>query len=137
MARDEKVEHLRRVPLFARMGRAELERLAQLADEVEVGLDRVLAEQGRTGHEFFIVLDGRLTVLDGRRPIAALGPGDFFGEIALLDGRPRTATVRADGITRLLVVGHREFHALMDEFPTVRTAVLEAVGERLRRAEGE
>ena len=135
MARDEKLEHLSRVPLFARMGRRELERLGQLADEVEVGVDRVLAQQGETGHEFFFVLDGRLTVLDGQRPIAHLGPGDFFGEIALLDGRPRTATVRSDGIARLLVVGHREFHALMDDFPSVRTAVLEAVADRIRRSE--
>jgi CRP/FNR family transcriptional regulator, cyclic AMP receptor protein len=137
MARDEKLDLLSRVPLFARMGRKELERLGQLADEVEVGLDRVLAEQGEIGHEFFIVLDGRLMVLDGNTPIATLGPGDFFGEIALLDGRPRTATVRAEGITRLLVVAHREFHALMDEFPSVRTAVLEAVAERLRRVEAD
>jgi CRP/FNR family transcriptional regulator, cyclic AMP receptor protein len=135
VARDEKLEHLKRVPLFSRMGRRELERLGQLADEIEVGLDRILAEQGEIGHEFFFVLDGRLSVLDGNRPIAELGPGDFFGEIALLDGRPRTATVRADGIARLLVVGHREFHALMDDFPAVRTAVLEAVAERLRRSE--
>ena len=135
MARDEKLDLLGTVPLFARMSGKELERLGQLADEVEVGLDRVLAEQGETGHEFFIVLDGRLMVLDGHKPIATLGPGDFFGEIALLDGRPRTATVRAEGIARLLVVGHREFHALMDEFPSVRTAVLEAVADRLRDAE--
>jgi CRP/FNR family cyclic AMP-dependent transcriptional regulator len=137
MARDEKLDLLSRVPLFARMGKHELERLGQLTDEVDVGLDRVLAEQGEIGHEFFIVLDGRLMVLDGKTPIATLGPGDFFGEIALLDGRPRTATVRAEGITRLLVVAHREFHALMDEFPSVRTAVLEAVAERLRRAEAD
>jgi len=135
MARDEKLDLLATIPLFARMGGKELERLGQLADEVEVGLDRVLAEQGETGHEFFIVLDGRLMVLDGHTPIATLGPGDFFGEIALLDGRPRTATVRAEGIARLLVIGHREFHALMDEFPSVRTAVLEAVADRLRDAE--
>jgi len=133
VARDEKLEHLRRVPLFARMGTHELERLGQLADEVEVGLDTLLTEQGTSGTEFFIVLDGRLTVLDGSRPIAHLGPGDFFGEIALLDGRPRTATVRADGITRLLVVAHREFHSLMDEFPTVRQAVTDALVERVRR----
>jgi CRP-like cAMP-binding protein len=137
MARDEKLDLLARVPLFARMGKRELERLSQLTDEVEVGLDGVLAQQGATGHEFFVVLDGRLIVLDGKKPIATLGPGDFFGEIALLDGRPRTATVRAEGITRLLVVGHREFHALMDEFPTVRTAVLEAVAERLRGVEAD
>lgn len=136
MVRDGKLERLKRVPLFARMGRRDLERLGQLADEVEVGLDRVLAHQGDVGHEFFFVLDGHLMVLDGRTPIASLGPGDFFGEIALLDGRPRTATVRAEGITRLLVINHREFHSLMDEFPSVRTAVLEAVAERLRRTEG-
>ena len=136
MARDEKLEHLRKVPLFARFGSKELERLGQLADEIEVGLDRVLAEQGAIGHEFFIVLDGRVMVLDGKTPIAMLGPGDFFGEIALLESVPRTATVRAEGIVRLLVVSHREFHALMDEFPSVRTAVLDAVAERLRFNEG-
>jgi CRP-like cAMP-binding protein len=136
MARDEKLEHLRKVPLFAKLGARELERLGQLADEVEVGLDRVLAEQGAIGHEFFIVLDGRVMVLDGSRPVATLGPGEFFGEIALLESVPRTATVRAEGIVRLLVVGHREFHALMDEFPSIRVAVLDAVADRLRQLEG-
>ena len=137
MARDEKLDHLRKVPMFARMNQRQLERLGQLADEIEVGLDEVLAEQGRIGHEFFIVLDGHLMVLDGRKPVAQLHPGDFFGEIALLDGRPRTATVRAEGITRLLVVGHREFHALMDEFPELRKTVLEEVAARLRRFGGD
>jgi CRP-like cAMP-binding protein len=136
MAQDEKLDHLKRVPLFARMGRRELERLGQLADEVEVGLDTRLTEQGEVGHEFFVVLDGRLMVLDGHRPIATLGPGDFFGEIALVESVPRTATVRAEGIVRLLVVGHREFHALMDEFPEVRRAVLDALADRLRASEG-
>jgi len=133
VARDEKLEHLKRVPLFSRLSQRQLERLGQLTDEIEVGLDEVLAEQGRVGHEFFVVLDGHVSVLDGRNQIAQLHRGDFFGEIALLDGRPRTATVRADGITRLLVVGHREFNALMDEFPGVRQAVLAELAERLRR----
>jgi CRP/FNR family transcriptional regulator, cyclic AMP receptor protein len=137
MARDEKIEHLRKVPLFSRMNQRQLERLGQLADEIEVGLDEVLAEQGRLGHEFFIVLDGHLMVLDGRTPLAQLHPGDFFGEIALVESVPRTATVRAEGIARLLVIGHREFHALMDEFPTVRSAVLDALAERLRKHEGQ
>jgi CRP/FNR family cyclic AMP-dependent transcriptional regulator len=137
MARDEKLEHLRRVPLFSRMSQRQLERLGQLSDEIEVGLDDVLAEQGRIGHEFFIVLDGHVSVLDKRNQIAQLHRGDFFGEIALLDGRPRTATVRADGITRLLVIGHREFNALMDEFPDVRETVLAEVAERLRKLGGD
>jgi CRP/FNR family transcriptional regulator, cyclic AMP receptor protein len=132
---DEKLEHLKRVPLFSKLGRGELERLGQLADEVEVGLDSVIAQQGTVGHDFFIVLDGRVMVLDGRTPIRTLGPGDFFGEIALIESVPRTATVRAEGIVRLLVVGHREFHALMDEFPAVRRSVMDALAERLRRSE--
>jgi CRP/FNR family transcriptional regulator, cyclic AMP receptor protein len=135
MPHDEKLEHLKRVPLFAKMGTRELERLGALADEVEVGLDTVLAEQGRVGHEFFIVLEGRVMVLEGRTPVRTLGPGDFFGEIALIESVPRTATVRAEGIVRLLVIGHREFNALMDEFPTVRSAVMDALAERVRRTE--
>ena len=137
MARDEKLDVLKTVPMFGRMSHRQLERLSQLADEVTVGLDDVLTQQGEVGDEFFIVLDGHVTVLDGRRPIAQLHPGDFFGEIALLDGRPRTATVRANGITRLLVVGHREFHSLMDEFPEVRDEVLNEVAGRLRRLEAD
>jgi CRP/FNR family cyclic AMP-dependent transcriptional regulator len=134
---DEKLEHLRRVPLFSKMGRSELERLGALADEVQVGLDTILAEQGHIGHDFFIVLDGRVMVLDGNIPVRTLGPGEFFGEIALIETVPRTATVRAEGIVTLLVIGHREFNALMDEFPTVRVAVLDALAERLRRTESE
>lgn len=135
MARDEKIEHLRRVPLFAHMGNRELERLGQLADEVELGLDQLLTQQGKSGSEFFIVLDGRMTVLQDGRPVGNMGPGDFFGEIALIEERPRTATVRTDGIARLLVINHREFHELMDEFPAIRQAVLSALADRLRKAE--
>ena len=130
MAHDEKLEILRRVPLFSRLGTRELERLGQLMDQIEVGLDQRLTEQGRLGEEFFVVLSGHLTVLDGTRQIAQLHPGDFFGEIALLEDHVRTATVRADGIAELLVIGHREFLALMEEFPAIRQAVEAAAAER-------
>jgi CRP-like cAMP-binding protein len=136
MVADEKLEHLRRVPLFSKLSRSDLERVGQLTDEIEVGLDELLTRQGEIGHEFFVVLDGRLMVLDGHTPIATLGPGDFFGEIALVESRPRTATVRAEGIVRLMVIGHREFHALMDEFPEVRRAVMDALADRVRQNEG-
>ena len=130
MAQDEKIEHLRRVPMFSRIGNRELERLGQLADEIQVGLDEKLTEQGHFGDDFFVVISGHVTVLEDGRPIRQLHPGDFFGELALLGDHVRTATVRADGIAELLVIGHREFNALMDEFPAIREAVDAAATER-------
>jgi len=132
---DEKTEQLKRIPLFAGLGGRELAELTALADEVDVADGRVLTREGESGHEFFIVLDGQVQVEIGGREVAALGPGDFLGEIALVDGKPRSATTRVVGTTRLLVVGHREFHQLMADFPTVQTAVLQALAERVRRNE--
>jgi CRP/FNR family cyclic AMP-dependent transcriptional regulator len=135
MAADEKIDQLKRVPLFAGLGRRELEELGTLADEVDVADGRMLTRQGETGDEFFVVLDGAVQVDVNGSVISTLGKGDFLGEIALVDGKPRTATTRAVGQTRLLVVGHRQFHQLMDDFPTVKTCVLEALAERVRRNE--
>lgn len=132
---DEKVEQLRRVPLFEGLGKRELEELGTLADEVDVADGRVLTREGETGHEFFIVLEGSVQVDVKGTVVAALGKGDFLGEIALVDGKPRSATTRAVGPTRLLVVGHREFHRLMDDFPSVKTCVLQALADRVRRNE--
>ena len=135
MAADEKLDQLKRVPLFAGLGRRELEELGTLADEVDVADGRMLTRQGETGAEFFVVLEGAVQVDVDGSVITTLGTGDFLGEIALIDGKPRTATTRAVGPTRLLVVGHRQFHQLMDDFPTVKTCVLEALAERVRRNE--
>lgn len=132
---DEKLEQLRRVPLFSGLGKRELEELGTLADEIDVADGRVLTRQGETGHEFFVVLDGTVQVDVGGAAVATLGKGDFLGEIALVDGKPRSATTRAVGATRLLVIGHREFYQLMSDFPTVKTCVLEALAERVRRIE--
>jgi CRP/FNR family cyclic AMP-dependent transcriptional regulator len=135
VARDQKLDLLRRIPLFTDFGRRDLERLSQLADEVEVPAERRLMEQGDRGTEMFVIASGRVRVeRDGRR-INTLGPGDFFGEIALLDGGPRTATVTADEPTRLLVLTHREFHTMMEEFPEVAAEVLNALAHRIRRLE--
>jgi CRP-like cAMP-binding protein len=135
MAANDKIDELRRVPLFSGLGKRELAELGTLADEIEVADGRALTREGESGHEFFVVLDGHVSVeIDGRR-VAELGPGDFLGEIALIDGKSRTATTRAVGATKLLVVGHREFHQLMADFPTVQTAVLQALAARVRRNE--
>ena len=102
---------------------------------VDVADGRVLPRQGESGAEFFVVLDGAVQVDINGSVISTLGKGDFLGEIALVDGKPRTATTRAVGATRLLVIGHQQFHQLMDDFPTVKTCVLEALAERVRRNE--
>ena len=135
MARDEKLEQLRRVPLFAGLGRSDIERLGAIAESVDVPDGQVLTREGATGREFFIVLEGRVRISQGDRTIAELGPDEFLGEIALVDGKPRTATAIADGATHLLVIDRAGFLGLMDAYPSIRLAVLEALATRLRRHE--
>ncbi len=135
VVRDEKLEKLRQVPLFAHLGRRETERLSMLADELDVPDGQILTRQGASGGEFFIVLDGQVAIeKDGGR-VATMNPGDFLGEIALIDGQPRTATARAEGNARLLVIGRAPFHELITEFPSVRVCVLDALAERVRAHE--
>jgi CRP/FNR family transcriptional regulator, cyclic AMP receptor protein len=135
VARDEKLDLLHRIPLFSGFDNRRLERLGMLADEVDVPAGKVLMRQGDSGTEMMVVVRGRVGVeRDGER-LNTLGPGDFFGEIALVDGGPRTATVTAEEPTTLLVIAHREFHALMDEFPDVAKQVLNALAARVRRLE--
>ncbi len=135
MARDEKLDLLHRIPLFSAFDRRRLERLGMLAEEVDVPAGKVLMRQGESGSDLMVVVRGQVAIeRDGRR-LNTLGPGDFFGEIALLDGGPRTATATADEAATLLVVGHREFHSLMEEFPDVAAQVLNALAHRIRRLE--
>jgi CRP/FNR family cyclic AMP-dependent transcriptional regulator len=129
---DDKGRLLSAVPLFARLGRTGLAEIAALVDEVDVAAGTVLTREGRSGGEFFVIVDGAIAVERGGTVVRTLGPGEFLGEIALVDGGPRTATATATVPTRLLVLAHREFHSLMDRFPEVRMAVLQALAERVR-----
>lgn len=130
---DQKLELLRRVPLFARVNQKGLEEIGRLADEIDVNAGTELCHEGRSGDEFFVIVDGTVRIERGGSKVNTLGPGDFLGEIALVDGGPRTATAVTESSARLLVVGHREFHTLLEDFPGVRLAVLEALAERVRR----
>ena len=135
MATDEKLEKLRRVPLFAGLGRRELERLGMLTDEVDLPAGRVVMRQGDRGEELFILMRGTARVeRDGRDPVT-LGADDFFGEIALVDGGPRTATVTLSEDSELLVLGRRQFQQVMEEFPHVREQILEVLAQRVRLGE--
>ena len=132
---DEKLELLKRTPLLAGLGRRDLEEVGRLADEVDLKAGHVLMRQGDPGREFFVVIEGEVTVDRDGRHVANVGPGGFVGDIALVTERPRTATVTVTVPSRFLVVGHREFHTLMDEFPSIRMSVLESMAIMLRDLE--
>lgn len=132
MARDEKLQLLRTVPLFTGLSNRELQRIGELVDEVDLPSGRVLMRQGESGAEMLVVVDGSARIERDGAVIADSGAGEVLGEIALLDGGPRTATVTLTRDSRLLVLGRREFQAVMDELPDVRLRVLEAVARRLR-----
>jgi CRP-like cAMP-binding protein len=133
--RDPKVERLSHVQLFSACKRQELSRIAQLAEEVEVPEGRVLMRQGEPGREAFVICDGRARAAIRGKKSVHLGPGECFGEMALLNMAPRSATVTAESDMRLLVLGSREFSTLIEDVPVIGRRVLAALGERVRKAE--
>jgi CRP/FNR family transcriptional regulator, cyclic AMP receptor protein len=137
MPRDEKLEHLAHVRLFSALNKKELARVGRVSDEVRVPSGKVLVAEGAAGHEFFLILEGQAVVRRGGRRVAMLGPGQYFGEMALLDRGPRTATVVADTDMNLLVLGQREFSGLLDEVPALSYKLLAAMAARLREADAK
>jgi len=133
LSKNEKVELLRRIPLFAACTRRELIEVALVADEREAGADDVLMEQGQPGREFFLLIDGTVVVRRHGRKLANLGPGDWFGEIALLTFKPRSATVTAISPCRLLVIQDRSFRRVVEATPRIALRVLGSVSQRLER----
>jgi CRP/FNR family cyclic AMP-dependent transcriptional regulator len=132
---EQKHELLERVPLFAGVSAAGLEELGGIADEVEVRAGTVLTHEGYREGFFFVIVSGSVRIERDGRTINTLGPGDFLGEIALLDAGPRTATATAETPCRLLSMTYQMFHELLDASPEIRAAILEAVGQRLRALE--
>ena len=135
MARDEKLELLRSVPIFGQCDKKHLERLGMLAEEVDVPAGKVLIRQGELGDDLMILVKGLVTVERDGEQVNKLGPGEFFGEIALIERGPRTATVTAETPCRLLVLNHRSFHTVMEEFPEVAAQVMLTLAHRLRSLE--
>ena len=130
-----KIELISHVPLFERCSKRELEAIASLADQVEREEGRVLVREGELGREFWVVVDGIAEVSRDGQTLAALGAGDFFGEIALVSNVPRTATVTAASAFVGLVISSRDFWTLLDESPKTQRKILEAVGDRLARSD--
>lgn len=135
--RKDYLEHLAALPLFSACSKRELSKLARASDELEVDGGRVLVDQGEAGREAFVVLDGTATVKRNNRKIATLGPGDHFGELALLDRGPRTASVVADGPMRLLVLSSRDFGGVLDEVPSIAHKLMAALASRIRELDSK
>ena len=134
--RNEKVELLKRVPLFADCSRGELEQIAQIADEIDLAEGKDLTRLGESGREFFVLLEGEADVSQDGEIINKLGAGDFFGEIALVEDTPRTATVTATTPVRVLVITDRSFKRLLEKQPEIQRKVLVALAERVKPALG-
>jgi CRP/FNR family cyclic AMP-dependent transcriptional regulator len=134
---DTKIEALKRSPLFEGLSRKQLTHVARLTDDLDVPAGTVLCEQGTRGQEFFVIIDGEATVTRGKKAVATVGSGDFFGEIALLEHVTRTATVTAATPLRFFVVSDRAFEAVLDTDPAIERKVLRALARRLVSNSGD
>jgi CRP/FNR family transcriptional regulator, cyclic AMP receptor protein len=124
---------LERVPLFAGLSPKEREKVARWADTVDLPAGKHLLEEGRLPHEFFVILDGEVEVMHDGEHLATLGPGDFFGEIALIEHGRRTASVVAASPTSLAVMSPIAFDAMRREMPRVAERVEAVIRERMAR----
>jgi CRP/FNR family transcriptional regulator, cyclic AMP receptor protein len=123
---------LKDVPFFTSLSKRELNSVAQNVDEMDVPKGKVLAREGDFGHEFFVIVEGTADVVRGGAQIAELGPGDFFGEMALLGEERRTATVTASSPMRVLVMTGQHLREIDRANPGVHAKVAEAI--EVRRA---
>src|SRR3954447_1566542 len=123
-------DQLRSIPFFQGLSKKDLKLLATQTDELDVREGKELATEGEFGHEFFVIERGTADVLRGGEKIRELGPGDFFGEIALLEEDRRTATVRATTDMSVIVMTRQDFRALDRAEPGVHSTVAEAIASR-------
>jgi CRP-like cAMP-binding protein len=135
MDQQQTIERIRSVPLFSEFGDKDLHRVAAIAKEVEFPAGKVIAKQGETGVGFHMIAEGEATVSVDGVDHAALGPGSYFGEISLIDGGPRSATVTAKTELRTVSLTSWDFNALLDEFPELARTLLIQLCRRLRTVE--
>jgi len=123
-------ERLKQISLFASLPEKQLKLAAQLADEVEVKDGQHLVDEGRFAHEFFVIEEGTAEVVHDGKVVATLGPGDFFGEIALIKTERRTASVLAKTPMKLIVIFGPNFRSLASDLPAVQAKIDAAVEQR-------
>ena len=132
LQKNKKIELLKRVPLFERCSRRELAEIASLADEIELPTGRKLTTEGARGKEFVVIVQGAAEVRRRGRKINDLRTGDFLGEIALITGEPRTATVTTTKPSRVLVITAQSFRMLLRDVPSLQLKLLDALAERVQ-----
>jgi CRP/FNR family transcriptional regulator, cyclic AMP receptor protein len=130
-SQDAKVKALKRAPLFDGLSRKELTQLARVSEDLEVDPGTALCKEGDIGHEFFVIVDGKIKVSRRGKRIATRRAPDFVGEIALLEELPRTATVTTETPVRLFALTRKDFRHLLDENPSVERKVMRALARRL------
>lgn len=135
VSQDDKIDRLEEVGLLAECSRRQLRAIARISEVIEVPEDTVLARSGAPGEEFFLILDGSARVEVSPRKRSRLKPGEYFGEMSLLDGGPRSASVIAETPLRLLVIKRRDFNTLLREAPELTQSLLATLSRRLRHAE--
>ena len=129
------LEHFARIPLFSGVSKKGLQAIVAAADEVTVGPGKDLVREGDHGRHLYVVVEGSVKVVRGGRTVASLGPGEYFGELALISGAPRTATVTSEEDSTLMVLDPRRFDVILEREPKIARAILATVGDRLRAVE--
>jgi CRP/FNR family transcriptional regulator, cyclic AMP receptor protein len=135
LRQDDKIDRLEDVPLFQGCSRRQLKQVAKIAETFDAPAGMPLARVGEPGNQFFLILDGTARVDVSPQKQRYLHPGDFFGEMSLLDGEPRSASVVAETPVRLLVISRRNFATLMGEVPGLTQSILTTLSKRVRQAE--
>jgi CRP/FNR family transcriptional regulator, cyclic AMP receptor protein len=132
MARQSHLDHLASVPLFSACSKKELRAVAKASDEITLPAGKTLCEQGAIGREAFVIVSGTAEVRRNKRKVATLGPGACVGELALLDHKPRTASVVAATDLTVLVIGTREFSGIVDEIPSIAHKLMRSLAGKVR-----
>ena len=135
VSNDEKIRHLEDVPLLADCTQKQLRALSDISRVVEVPAGTSLTRAGQPGDEFFVIIDGSAAVEKPGKKRAFLRPGDFFGEMSLLDGEPRSATVKAETDLRVMVISRVNFWQLLREVPELTQKMLVNLSRRIRELE--
>jgi CRP-like cAMP-binding protein len=131
LSKNSKVEAIKRAPLFSQCSKRDLEEIARIADEIDLREGKEMTREGAPGREFFVLLEGTADVRRKNRKVASMKAGDFFGEIALVSRKPRTATVVATSPVHALVVTEQSFRGLMAHQPQIQLKVLQALAARV------